>query len=57
MTTLSDKARALIEEPERWSCYWDEFDYVDEDWNIGGIGRARKEYAMARKTDEYGVSK
>ena len=42
----------------RWFAGWKDldiiWDYLIEDTNYGGIERARKDYAEARKTDEYG---
>lgn len=45
----------------RWFSGWRDLDiiwnYLIEDTNFGGIERARKDYAEARRTDEYGVTK
>lgn len=42
----------------RWFAGWRDldiiWDYIMKDLNFGGIERARKDYAVARKTDEYG---
>jgi len=42
----------------RWFSGWKDldiiWDYLIQDTNFGGIERARKDYAAARKTDEYG---
>lgn len=44
----------------RWFAGWRDLDiiwnYFIQDTNFGGIERARKDYAEARKTDEYGRS-
>ena len=45
----------------RWFAGWTDlefiFNYIIEDVNFGGIERARKDYAEARNTDEYGKEK
>ena len=42
----------------RWFAGWRDldiiWDYIMQDTNFGGIERARKDYAKARGTDEYG---
>jgi hypothetical protein len=45
----------------RWFSGWRDldiiWDYLIKDTNFGGIERARKDYAEARGTDEYGKIK
>lgn len=42
----------------RWFAGWRDldiiWDYIIQDINYGGIEKSRKDYANARKTDEYG---
>lgn len=54
------KYQKLIE-VKSWFSGWKDlgiiWKYIDKDWNIGGIARARRDYAEARGTDEYGVKR
>lgn len=50
-----------LNQVERWFSGWRDLDiiwkYIFEEINYGGIERARKDYAEARGTDEYGKPK
>ena len=56
---LTVKYQKLIQ-CHRWFAGWEDLDiiwkYILDDINFGGIETARKDYAKARNTDEYGTN-